>query len=39
MHLLECVWFPLHVHLGGNPCSGIQLLGIAHPVEEKIFQV
>ena len=22
-----------------NPCRGIQLLGIAHPVEGKLFQV
>ena len=22
-----------------NPCKGIQLLGIAHPVEGKLFQV
>ena len=40
MHLLECVWLPLHVHLGeSNPCRIIPLLGIAHPVEGKLFQV
>ena len=41
MHLLEYVWLPLHMHLGGgsNPCRIIPLLGIAYPVEGKLFQV
>ena len=25
--------------MGSNPCRGIQLLGIAHPVEGKLFQL
>ena len=25
--------------MGSNPCGGIQLLVIAHPVERKLFQV
>ena len=25
--------------VGSNPCRGIQLLSIAHPVEGKLFQV
>ena len=30
----------LHVHLGGNnPCRRFSLLGIAHPVGGKYFQV
>ena len=24
-------------YVGSNPCRGIQLLGIAHPVEGKLF--
>ena len=25
--------------MGSNPCRRLQLLGIAHPVEETLFQV
>ena len=27
----------MYTLVGSNPCRGIQLLGIAHPVEEKLF--
>ena len=40
MNSLECVCLPLHcTSVGSNPCRLIPLLGFAHPVEGKLFQV